>query len=85
VSKNAHSKQAAYKPGITRSVIMSKEMNDLRLQDRNIPPQERNKHLFKMKRFNGVQGKVDTNRKPFKPHVNADCEQDIQQETGLAN
>lgn len=41
-------------------------MTDLKLAQRQIDPIKYNRELYKMKKFKGVKGKVDTNRKPFK-------------------
>lgn len=56
------------KAGTTKATILSKEMTNLRLQERQKNPIDENKRLYKLKKFQGVTGVVNTNRKAFDHH-----------------
>lgn len=54
-----------FTPGNTKAANLNKEINNLKMKQREQDPKEKHKNLFKMQKFGTVHGKVNTNRKPF--------------------
>jgi len=59
------SQKIKFTPAQTKAANLNREINNMKMKQRELDPIERQRSLYKMKKFSSVGGKVNTNRKPF--------------------
>jgi len=59
------SQKIKFTPAQTKAANLNREINNMKLKQRELDPIEKQKSMYKMKKFTAVGSRVNTNRKPF--------------------